>query len=103
MEAKVDIRKATFGELFGTAFVVGAAFDAALLIVGLLMAILNPGLFHAGAPGAQVAASTPAQAIGVLVLLTVFALLANLIKSSAGAGLLVVGRSLGLFRSKAKT
>jgi hypothetical protein len=98
----VDIRKATFAELFGTAFAVGAAFDAALFIVGLLMAILSPGMFHSGAPGAQVAASSPVQAIGVLVLLTVFALLANLVVSSAGAGLLVAGRSIGLFGSKAK-
>ncbi len=98
----MDIRKATFGELFGTAFVVGAAFDGALFVAGLLMAILSPGVFHAGAPGAQVAASSPAQAIGILVLLTVFALLANLVVSSAGAGLLVIGRSLVPFRNKAK-
>jgi hypothetical protein len=96
----MNIRKASFGELFGTAFAVGLAFDAGVFVLGLILALLSPGLFHSGPPGAQVAASSPPQAIGVLVLLTVFALVANLVVSAGGAGLLVVVRSLGLFRSK---
>jgi hypothetical protein len=99
----VDFKKASFGELFGTTFVVGAAFQGALFVLGLVMAILNPGWFHSGPPGAQVAASSPVQAIGVLVLLSGFGVILNLMVASGGAGLIVAARSFGLIRSTAKS
>jgi len=99
----MDFRQASFGELFGTTFVVGASFQGALFVLGLLMAILNPGLFHSGPPGAQVAASSPVQAVGVLVLLMVFEIILNLVVSAGGAGLIVVARSLRLIRSPARS
>ncbi|HKR89956.1 MAG TPA: hypothetical protein VJS38_17435 [Phenylobacterium sp.] len=97
------ILQATFGELFGAAFAVGLAFDAALFVLGLLAAIIQPGFFHSGVtPGTQVAASSPAQAIGVLVLMMLFAVIANLLVSSGGAGLTVLGRFLKILPKGAK-
>jgi hypothetical protein len=93
----MNLRRATFGELFGTAFVVGLAFQAAFFILGLLMALTNPGAFHAGPPGEQLPATNPIQAFAILIMLTICLIIANLVVSSAGAGLLVVARSLGWF------
>ena len=98
----MDFKQASFGALFGTAFVVGAAFQAALFVLGLLMAVLSPGVFRSGPPGAQIPASSPAQAIGVLILITVVGIILNLVVSSGGAGLIVIARSLKLIRGPAK-
>lgn len=96
-----DIRNMKFGELFGIAFAVGLAFDLAILALGVALAFLAPGTFHSGPAGAQVAATSPLEAIGILILLEIFAVLGNLMVSSAGAGLIVIFSSLGIL-GKAK-
>jgi hypothetical protein len=96
----LDFRRATLGELFGTAFVVGAAFHIALLLCGLLTAAIDPGFFHIGPRGMQVPAGSPGEAIGQLAGAAVAALLLNLLVSSGGAGLLVLARSIGLLASE---
>ena len=96
----MDIRQAAFGEMFATAFTVGLAFHAALFAAGVLIAFINPGFFHSGQMGMQVPASTPFEALPILIMMALFLVLANLVISSGGAGLLIVGRTLGWFEKK---
>ncbi|WP_168075758.1 hypothetical protein [Caulobacter sp. SSI4214] len=77
------LRTASFGALFGVTFTVAATFQVAMTLFGLIGAVLAPGIFKMnGAP-----ASSPVQAIGVLVFLLGVCLVVNAGISAAGAGL----------------
>lgn len=98
----MNIRNATFGDLFGTAFFVGLAFDAALFLAGLIAAFVNPGFFHSSNGSAtQVAATSPGQAVGILVLITLILILLNLVVAAGGAGVLMLARSVTPGRKRA--
>ena len=75
------LKTASFGGLFTVTFGVAAAFQVAFSILGLLLAVLSPGLFHMN--GA--AATSPAGAIGVLIFLLVIGLFMNAAMSALGA------------------
>ena len=75
------LRTASFGGLFSVTFGVAAAFQVAFSILGLLLAVLSPGLFHMN--GA--AATSPMAAVGVLIFLLVVGLCMNAGMSALGA------------------
>ncbi|WP_406851692.1 hypothetical protein WEU32_09260 [Brevundimonas sp. BH3] len=79
------IRNGSFIELFVTTFIVAAAFQVAMSVLGILLAVLSPGLFHMNGQ----AATSPVGAIGVLIFLLVFSLLVNATISVAGAGIVL--------------
>ena len=75
------LKTASFGGLFTVAFGVAAAFQIAFSILGLLLAVLSPGLFSMnGAP-----ATSAMGAIGVLIFLLVVGLCVNAAMSALGA------------------
>lgn len=75
------LRTASFGGLFSVTFTVAAAFQATFAMLGLLLAVLSPGLFQMnGEP-----ATSPLAAIGVLIFLLVFGLTMNAAMSALGA------------------
>jgi hypothetical protein len=82
------LRTAGFGGLFGVTFTVAATFQLTLGALGVVTAILSPGFFKMGV----VPASNPAQALGVLLMLTAMLLAMNAMISAAGAGLWVLFR-----------
>ena len=75
------LKTASFGGLFTVTFGVAAAFQIAFSVLGLLLAVLSPGLFHMN--GA--AATSPTGAIGVLIFLLVVGLCMNAAMSALGA------------------
>jgi hypothetical protein len=80
------IRTASFGGLFTTTFLVAASFQIAFALLGVIMAVLSPGLFTMnGSP-----ATSPVGAIGVLIFLLCFSLFMNAAISALGA-LIVLG------------
>lgn len=85
------LRTAPFGALFTVTFVVAATFQATMTVVGAVSALLAPGLFRMnGAP-----ASTPVEALGVVLFMLAFGLAMNAAISAGGAGLwLLVRRTL---------
>lgn len=84
------LRTAPFGTLFGAAFVVGAVFQLAMTILGIVLAFVSPSLFRANG---QVM-TDPLQAVGVVLFLAIFGLACNAAVSAGGAGLWVVLRRL---------
>ncbi|QBX38561.1 hypothetical protein E4M02_09410 [Brevundimonas sp. S30B] len=82
------LRTAPFGGLFTVTFSVAAAFQIAFALLGLLLAVLSPGLFQMnGEP-----ATSPAGAIGVLLFLLVFILIVNAGMSALGAVIVLAVR-----------
>ena len=77
------IRIAPFGTLFGVSFVVGAVFQLAMAVAGVVLAFASPGLFTAGGQ----AIANPLQAVGVVLFLVIVGLAAN--TAVAGAGSLI--------------
>lgn len=75
------LKTASFGDLFTVTFGVAAAFQVAFSVLGLLLAVLSPGLFHMN--GA--AATSPVAAVGVLLFLLVVGLFMNAAMSALGA------------------
>jgi hypothetical protein len=84
-----SLRSASFGALVAVSCTVGATFQVALVIVGLFVALLSPGVFKMN----NAAATSPGQAIGVLLFLLVFGLVANVTISAAGSGIWVALRN----------
>ncbi|MFN3931821.1 MAG: hypothetical protein ACK4JY_08750 [Brevundimonas sp.] len=82
------IRTASFGGLFTTTFLVAASFQITLAILGLVLAVLSPGLFNMNG----VPATSPAGAIGVLIFLLCFALFMNAAISAIGAAIVLAWR-----------
>lgn len=79
------IKTASFGTIFGTAFIVTATAQLAFGLLGIVLAILAPGMFHMnGAP-----ATSPVGAIGVLVFLLVVGLIMNATVNVCGAAILM--------------
>lgn len=77
------IRNGSFAELFVTTFIVAAAFQVTISVLGLLLAVLAPNMFFMnGQP-----ATNPVAAIGVLLFLLIMGLLMNAMISVCGAGL----------------
>lgn len=73
--------RSTFGQLFMTTFVVAATFQGAAAMLGIVFALLSPGIFNMnGAP-----ATNSAQALGVVLFLTTFLLALNAGISALGA------------------
>lgn len=94
------LRTASFGGLFTVTFAVAAAGQVTLSILGLLFAILAPGMFQMN--GAV--ATSPVQAIGALLFLLVFGLFMNAGMSAIGSlTWLGVRRAFGKPRSAAST
>lgn len=77
------IRTAPFGTLFGVSFVVGAVFQLAMAILGIVIAFLSPSLFTANGQ----AVTSALQAVGVVLFLAIVGLAAN--AAVAGLGSLV--------------
>lgn len=82
------LKKATFGGLFLVTFVVAGTFQLVMAALGVLLAVLSPGLFHMNG----VAAGSPAQAIGTLIFLLVFGLVINAGMAAIGSLLWMVVR-----------
>ena len=80
------IRTASFGGLFSTTFLVAASFQIAFSLLGVVLAVLSPGLFNMNG----VPATSPVGAIGVLIFLLCFGLFMNAAISALGA-LVVLG------------
>lgn len=84
------LRTAAFSGLFGVTFTVAATCQVALTVLGLIAAVMAPGVFKMnGAP-----ATTPTQAIGVLTFLLGVCLVLNAGMSALGAGLWLGVRKL---------
>jgi len=84
------LRTASFSGLFGVTFTVAASCQVALTLLGLIAAVMAPGVFKMnGAP-----ATNPIQAIGVLVFLLGVCLMLNAGMSALGAGLWLGVRKL---------
>lgn len=75
------IRIAPFGTLFGVSFVIGAVFQLAMAILGVVLAFLSPALFHANGQ----AVTSPLQAIGVVLFMVICGLAANTVVAAAGS------------------
>lgn len=85
------LKRAPFGGLFLVTFTVAATFQVLMALLGLLLAFLSPGLFFMnGAP-----ATSPVQAVGVLLFLLVVGLVINAGISAIG-GLLWMGVRIAL-------
>ncbi|MBI2260440.1 MAG: hypothetical protein HYU62_02100 [Caulobacterales bacterium] len=84
------IRTASFGGLFMVTFLVAASFQLAFSILGVILAVLSPGLFNMNG----VPASSPIAAIGVLIFLLVFGLAMNAAMSALGALVVMLWRNL---------
>ncbi|QQQ18692.1 hypothetical protein JIP62_00615 [Brevundimonas vitis] len=84
------LRTASFGQLFIVTFAVSASFQVAFTLLGLVMAVLSPGVFNMNG----VPATSAAGAIGVLIFLLVFGLAINAAISSLGALLVLAWRRL---------
>ena len=96
----MDLKTIKFIDLFGLTFVVGGAFHLALALVGVVIAFLNPALFYSG--GAQhVVARSPVEALGVVAMLAIFAVVFNLTVASGGAAAFIGFRTLGGFVKRA--
>src|SRR5690606_6673732 len=67
-ESMQYIRTASFGGLFTTTFLVAASFQIAFSLLGVVLAVLSPGLFNMNG----VPATSPVGAIGVLIFLLCF-------------------------------
>lgn len=93
-----QLRTAGFGTLFATTFVVAASFQAAMALIGVVLAFTSPGLFSAnGAP-----AGDPLQALGVVLFMLVFVLVLNAGTSALGSAIWIgVRRFLPVARAKA--
>jgi ABC-type siderophore export system fused ATPase/permease subunit len=75
------LRSASFGDLFAVTFVVGATFQVVASLLSLILGSINPSLFNMnGAP-----AENPFQALGVVLFMLVFGLVANAAISSLGS------------------
>lgn len=84
------LKTTPFAGLFAVTFGVAAAFQIAFSVLGLLLAVLSPGLFQMnGAP-----ATSAVGAIGVLIFLLVFGLVINAAMSALGALIVVTIRRL---------
>ena len=89
------LRNASFGGLFVVTFTVAAVFQVAFAVLGLVTAVLAPGMFNMnGAP-----ATNPGQAMGVDLFLLAVMLAMNAMMSAAGSGLWLLVRR---FLPKAK-
>ena len=75
------IRTAPFGTLFGVSFVMGAVFQLAMAIAGVVIAFLSPGVFSANGQ----AMVSPIQAVGVVLFLVICGLAANTVVAAAGS------------------
>ena len=88
------LKRAPFGGLFLVTFTVAATFQVLMALLGLLLAFLSPGMFFMnGAP-----ATSPVQAVGVLLFLLVVGLVVNAGISAIGA-LLWMGVRIALPKS----
>ncbi|THD75275.1 MAG: hypothetical protein E7812_17120 [Phenylobacterium sp.] len=82
------LKTASYGDLFGAAFAVGASFWAAMGVLGLLVAVASPQLFQMnGTPSGN-----SGQALGVLVVMLVVLMVLNTTIAAAGAGVWVFAR-----------
>jgi len=84
------LKTASFGGLFGVTFTVAASCQVALTLLGLIAALLAPGIFKMNGE----AASSPIQAVGVLVFMLGVFLVLNAGMSALGAGLWLGVRKL---------
>ena len=84
------LRSASFGGLFTVTFVVAATFQIIMSLLGILLALVQPGMFQMNG----VAAHGAGQALTTLVFLLVVCLVMNATVSSAGAGLWLLVRRL---------
>lgn len=82
------IKQGSFAELFATCFFVAAAAQIAFSLLGLLLAVLSPGLFHMNG----VPATSAGPAIGTLIFLLVFGLVMNAGLSAIGSGIILAIR-----------
>jgi hypothetical protein len=87
------LKEASFGELFGAAFAVGAGFHVVFIVLGVIWAFINPAAFHTTNAGVSTPADTPAEALGVLLLIAIFALVANVVVSAVGTTVVFVVRA----------
>jgi len=78
-----QLRTSSFAILFSVTFVVAATFQVAMSLLSVLLAVLSPGLFQMNGE----MATSPGQALGVLVFLLVIGLIIN-------AGMAAVGSPL---------
>lgn len=84
------IRTASFGGLFIVTFVVAASFQLAFSLLGVVLALISPGLFNMNG----VPASSPVAAVGVLIFLLVIGLAMNAAMSALGALVVMLWRNL---------
>ena len=84
------LRTAPFGDLFLVTFLVAGSFQVAMSLLGILLAVLSPGLFNMNG----VPATSPAGALGVLVFLLIFGLVINAAMSAIGALIVMAWRNL---------
>ncbi|MFN3559465.1 MAG: hypothetical protein ACK4UQ_09275 [Brevundimonas sp.] len=84
------LRTASFGGLFTVTFAVAASFQIAFAVLGLLLAVVSPGLFNMNG----VPATNAIAAIGVLVFLLAFGLFMNAAMSALGALVVLLWRNL---------
>lgn len=89
------LRNASFSGLFVVTFTVAAMFQLAFAILGLVTAVLSPGMFNMNG----VPATSAGQAIGVDLFLLAMMLAMNAMMSAGGAGLWLLVRR---FLPKAK-
>lgn len=82
------IMRGSFAELFATCFFVAAAAQIAFSLLGLLLAVLSPGLFQMNG----VPATSAGPAIGTLIFLLVFGLVMNAALSAIGSGVVLAIR-----------
>ena len=84
------IRTAPFGTLFGVSFVMGAVFQLMMAIAGIVIAVISPGVFSAEGQ----AMTSPLQAIGVVLFLTIVGLAANTAVAGAGSAIWIALRRI---------
>ncbi|PZO01690.1 MAG: hypothetical protein DCF28_09585 [Alphaproteobacteria bacterium] len=75
------LRSANFGGLFIVTFAVAATFQVVMAVLGILLAVLSPGLFQMNG----VPATSPAEAFGTLLFLLALFLVMNAGISAVGA------------------
>lgn len=84
------LRSASFGGLFIVTFTVAATFQVVMAILGLLLALLSPGLFQMNG----VVATSPMEAVGTLLFLLMFGLAVNAAMSAMGSLLWLLVRNI---------
>jgi Na+/phosphate symporter len=75
------LNRASFGDLFLTTFVVSATFQVSFAVIGILAALMAPGLFQMNGVPAQ----NPGQAFGTLLFMLAVGLVINAAMASMGS------------------